>query len=342
VHESIPFLTDTGRLNAYCDIPEAIEHGENFIVHREAPEATPYLPNVIVSTNPYIRPENYGFTAEMLQREVTDADIRTIANNKLAWAAVKNTENPLWRQGFRFFCTTPKSRHTVHSQWTVTDWNFIWSNNFGDPYRMDKRAPGVGEWQIHINPEAAKELGLKDGDYVYVDANPLDRPYTGWRREDPFYKVSRLKTRVKYNPAYPYHFAMMKHASFIATERSVLAHETRADGRALSAGTGYQSSFRYGSQQSLTRSFLMPMHQTDSLFHKAKAEAAFIYGFENDNHGINTVPKETLIRIEKAEDGGIDGKGAWAPATTGYAPAGESAFMARYLKGEVTSVRSAR
>ncbi|MBI4339432.1 MAG: molybdopterin-dependent oxidoreductase, partial [Chloroflexi bacterium] len=47
VHESIPFYTDTGRLNAYCDIPEAIEYGENFIVHREGPEATPYLPNVI-------------------------------------------------------------------------------------------------------------------------------------------------------------------------------------------------------------------------------------------------------------------------------------------------------
>ena len=29
--------------------PEAIEYGENFVVHREGPEATPYLPNVIAS-----------------------------------------------------------------------------------------------------------------------------------------------------------------------------------------------------------------------------------------------------------------------------------------------------
>ena len=56
----MPFYTDTGRLNAYCDIPEAIEYGENLIVHREGPEATPYLPNVIVSTNPLIRPDDYG------------------------------------------------------------------------------------------------------------------------------------------------------------------------------------------------------------------------------------------------------------------------------------------
>ena len=46
VHDDEPFHTDTGRLNAYSDIPEAIEYGENFIVHREGPEATPYLPNV--------------------------------------------------------------------------------------------------------------------------------------------------------------------------------------------------------------------------------------------------------------------------------------------------------
>ncbi len=221
----------------------------------------------------------------------------------------------------------------------MTDWNFILSNNFGDPYRKDKRAPGVGEWQIHMNPEAAKDLGINDGDYVHVDANPNDRPYVGWRDSDAFYKVSRLKIRVKYNPAYPYHFTMMKHASFIATERSVLAHETRSDGRALSADTGYQSSSRYGSQQSITRSWLMPMHQTDNLFHKANAKTAFIFGFEADNHGINTVPKETLIRIEKAEAGGLEGRGVWAPATTGYAPAGESIFMTKYLNGEVTRVR---
>jgi nitrate reductase / nitrite oxidoreductase, alpha subunit len=342
VYESQPFYTDSGRLHAYCDIPEAIEHGENFIVHREAPEATPYLPNVIVSTNPYIRPENYGFTPELLQKQLLDADMRTVANNKLAWAQVKKTQNPLWREGYRFFCTTPKSRHTVHSQWTVTDWNFIWSNDFGDPYRMDKRSPGVGEWQVHMNPQAAKDLGLNAGDYVYVDANPADRPYVGWQKNDPFYKVAHLKLRVKYNPAYPYHFTMMKHGSFIATERSVRAHEARPDGRALSADTGYQASFRYGSQQSITRSFLMPMHQTDSLFHKAKAGMSFIYGFEGDNHGINTVPKETLVKIVKAEDGGPGGKGVWAPATTGYSPAGESEFMARYLKGDATRVKGKR
>ena len=31
-----------------------------------------------------------------------------------------------------------------------------------------------------MNPQAAKDLGINEGDYVYVDANPRDRPYVGW------------------------------------------------------------------------------------------------------------------------------------------------------------------
>jgi nitrate reductase alpha subunit len=339
VTDSLPFYTDTGRLNSYCDIPEAIAAGENFVVHREGPEATPYLPNVIVSANPYIRPDNYGITPEMLQQDVLDADLRTIANNKLPWAQVKRTLNPLWARGYRFYCLTPKTRHRVHSQWSVTDWNLIWDSNFGDPYRRDRRTPGVGEHQLHINPQAAKDLGIEDGDYVYVDANPADRPYVGWRPDDPFYKVARLMVRVKYNPAYPYHVVMMKHAPFIATERSVRAHETRPDGRALSAGTGYQANFRYGSQQSITRDWSMPLHQTDTLFHKAKAFMGFIFGGEADNHALNTVPKETLVRLVKAEDGGLGGRGVWEPARTGYTPAHEHAFMQRYLAGALVQVQ---
>src|SRR5579862_1063244 len=44
------------------------------------------------------------------------------------------------------------------------------------------------------------------------------------------------------------------------------------------------------------------------------------HGADVDNHAINTVPKETLNRITKAEDGGIGGEGVWEPATRGYGP----------------------
>ena len=139
--------------------------------------------------------------------------------------------------------------------------------------------------------------------------------------------------RTIYNPAYPYNAIMMKHAPYIATERSVKAHETRKDGRALSEGTGYQANFRYGSHQSCTRNWHMPMHQTDSLFHKSKVYMKFIFGGEADNHAVNTVPKETLVSVTKAEDGGLGGKGIWATATTGKTPRAEDDTMKRYLDG---------
>ena len=336
VHDNMPFHTDTGRLNSYCDIPEAIEYGENFIVHREGPEATPYLPNVIVSSNSMIRPNDYGIPENDM-----DPERRTVRNIRKPWAEVKKTKNGLWEQGFKFYFITPKTRHTVHSSWGVTDWNVLWASNFSDPYRADKRLPGVGDQQLHMNPEDAAALNLKDGDYVYVDANPADRPYLGWKESDPQYKVARLMLRVKFNPAYPRGVVMTKHGGFIATEKTVKAHDSRADGRAVSEDTGYQSSFRYGSHQSVTKDWAMPMHQTDTLFHKAKAAQAFIFGGEADNHAINTVPKETLVRITKAEDGGPGGKGAWLPGTVGKSPGAEDDFMKKYLAGGLNKLKGA-
>jgi nitrate reductase alpha subunit len=333
IHESIPFYTDHGRLAAYSDLDAAIEYGENFVVHREGPEATPYLPNVIVSSNPYIRPDDYG-----VPWDAEGWDERTVRNVKLSWEETKKTKNFLWEKGYRFYILTPKTRHRVHSQWSDSDWSMIWDSNFGDPYRLDKRSPGVGEHQLHMNPQAARDLGVNDGDYVYVDANPADRPYIGWKPNDPFYKVARCMLRVKYNPAYPYNVVMMKHSPYIATERSVKAHETRPDGRALSADTGYQANLRYGSHQSLTRNWHMPMHQTDTLFHKAKAKMGFIFGGEADNHAINTVPKEALVKVTKAEDGGLGGRGTWEPAKTGYTPDNENDFMKKYLEGVLVKV----
>ena len=335
VHDNEPFFTDTGRMHAYADVPEAIEYGENFIVHREGPEATPYLPNVIVSTNPLVRPEDYGIPAN-----AEHWDERTIRNIKMPWGKVKETKNFLWEKGFQFYCLTPKTRHRVHSGWSNVDWHMLMDSNFGDPYRLDKRAPCVGEHQLHMNPQAARDLNINDGDYVYLDANPADRPYLGAKPDDPFYRVSRCMLRVTYNRAYPYNIVMMKHAPFIATERSVKAHETRPDGRALSANTGYQANLRYGSQQSITRNWHMPMHQTDTLFHKSKAFMSFLFGGEADNHAVNTVPKETLVRVTKAEDGGMGGKGIWKPATTGYSPDNENDLMKRYLAGDLTRVKT--
>jgi nitrate reductase alpha subunit len=331
VHDSYPFYTDTGRMHSYSDDPTAISCGENFIVHREGPEATPYLPNVIVSSNPLVRPNDYG-----IPLNAEHWDERTVRNVKMSWADTKKTVNFLWKDGYQFYCLTPKSRHSVHSSWANVDWHLIWNSNFGDPYRIDKRLPNVGEHQVHINPQAARDLGLKDGDYVYIDANPADRPYLGATPSDPFYKVSRLMLRCTYNAAYPYHVIMMKHGSFIATEKTVKAQQTRPDGLSLT-DEGYISNFRFGSQQSVTRNWHMPMHQTDTLFHKTKAYMGFLFGGEADNHAINTVPKECLVSITKAEDGGLGGKGQWKPGMNGMSPDAENDVMKKYLEGKLGS-----
>ena len=115
--------------------------------------------------------------------------------------------------------------------------------------------------------------------------------------------------------------------------------EPRREGRDAPEDTGSQANLRYGSHQSLTRDGSMPMHQTDTLFHKKKVSVAFMFGGEADNHAVNTVPKETLVRITKAEPGGRDGEGVWEPATTGLTPAKENDMMKRYLAGDLTQVK---
>ncbi len=338
IHDSLPFYTDSGRLSSYCDLPEAIEYGENLIVHREGVEATPYLPNVIVSTSPYVRPVDYGISHDEL-----DAELRQVRNVKMPWSEVKKTKNPLWENGYQFYCCTPKSRHSTHSSWSTVDWQWIFSDEFGDPHRTDKRSPGVSDRQIQVNPLAGKELGLNEGDYVWVDANEEDRPYIGWKEDTGFrHRAFRCMVRVKFNTALPYSFTILKHTGWNASERSVRAHESRKDGRALAADTGYQASYRYGSHQSITRNWMMPMHQTDTLFHKKTGGMGFTFGFEVDNHAINTVPKETLIRITKAEDGGIGGKGLWEPAKSEFSPSRQSKALQAYLQGRLTKIDSSR
>jgi nitrate reductase alpha subunit len=77
----------------------------------------------------------------------------------------------------------------------------------------------------------------------------------------------------------------------------------------------------------------MPMHQTDTLFHKMKVKMAFMFGGEADNHAVNTVPKETLVRVVKAEDGGPGGKGPWEPGRATFAPDSTAPLNLRYLAG---------
>ncbi len=332
INENVPFYTKTGRLELYRDEDEWINQGENLIVHREPVEATPYQTNVIVVPGDFdsIRPKDYGISPDEL-----DGDARCLFNQKWDWPKVKGSRNPLAKKyGLFAVFVTCKTRHRVHSSWSTVDWNMIWCSNFGDPYRMDKRSPWVGEEELDINPEDAKQFGIEDGDYVYLDASPHDRPFRGKKGDDPvFDKMTRLMVRVKYNLSYPRGLMNMKHSIFGATHKSIVAGQKSPHGDSVT-DTGYLPGLRFGSHQSCVRTWLNPTQMTGSLVHKDYFGHKIVQGFTVDTHTPTGAPKESLVKVELAEKGGIDGKGVWDPVKTGYTPTKENEDMKRYITGQ--------
>ena len=93
------------------------------------------------------------------------------------------------KDGFKFIFHTPKYRHGAHTTPIDTDMIAVLFGPFGDLYRHDKRSPFVAEGYVDINPDDAQELGVEDGDYVWIDADPEDRPFRGWQKNKKDYGV---------------------------------------------------------------------------------------------------------------------------------------------------------
>ena len=316
-------------MELYREEDEWINQGENLIVHREPIEATPYQPRVIVAPKNFLtlRPVDYG-----IPDSETDADSKTLYNKVMTSSELLQTKNPLRDKGLQFFLSTPKPRHRTHSSWGSSDWNAIWASNFGDPYRKDRRMPWVGEEEMDIKPEDAIAMGINDGDYVWVDADPADRPYIGFKDTDPFYEVSRLMIRARYNTSLPRGMLMIIHGLAGATHKTIEAQKTNPDGSSMTS-TGYTSAVRHGSQQSVVRGYLQPTQMTESLVHKDYFTNKITQGFQVDTHTPTGAPKEVMVKVTKAEDGGIGGKGRWALAARGMTPGNENETMKRFLRG---------
>jgi len=334
VHESKPWYTKTGRLEFYRGEPEFIEAGENLVIYREPVDSTFYDPNAIVARpHPAIRPktpEDYGF-----HRSKRDWSARQGRNVVLTPEELLTTEHPLLPAGYKAVFHTPKYRHGSHTTPIDTDIMSNFFGPFGDMYRRDKRSPHTGEAYIDINPLDARALGVNDGDYVWVDGDPQDTPFKGWdaKGREAEYKVARLLCRARYYPGTPRGIMRMWHNGYMATPGSIRGHETRVDGLAKNPETNYQSFFRYGSHQSLTRSWLKPTQQTHSLISRKSWTHEVTKGFNVDVHCVTGAPREAMCRVLKAEDGGMGGKGVWRPVTLGLQPTNESAAMKQYLGG---------
>lgn len=331
-HGEKTWYTKSGRLEFYRFEPEFIDHGENLVVYREPVDSTHYEPNVLVAApHAAIRPKgpaDWGFAADDLSCET-----RQVRNVRLDTQELLKSAHPLKKLNFSHVYHTPKYRHGAHSTPIDTDFNAVFFGPFGDIYRHDKRMPFITEGYVDINPDDAKAMGVEDGDYIYIDADPEDRPYRNWKEGTEEYRLSRVMLRARYYPGTPKGIARTWHNMYGATFGSVKGHESRADGLAKSPETGYQSLYRYGSHQSATRAWIRPTLQTETLVHKSLFGQGLSQGFEADVHCANGAPREAFVKITKAEAGGLNGQGIYRPAALGFRPSYENQAMQAYLSG---------
>jgi nitrate reductase alpha subunit len=335
--ECLPWYNRTGRLEFLRDEPEFRVHGENIPLHREPIDSTFYEPNAIVAApHPLIRPDtpkDMGFPEADRHGET-----RQVRNVVMTPDELLTTRHPLMDQGFTHQWITPKYRHSVHTLVADLDILAVWWGPYGDMYRHDKRSPWVGEGYVDINPTDARELGIGDGDYVWVDADPEDRPFHGWQERPDEARVARAMLRARYYPGTPRGIARTFFHFPGASFGSVQGHETRSDGQAKSPTTGYQAMYRYGSHQSGTRSWLRPTLLTDSLVRKNLMGQGIGTGFCPDVHCANGAPREAFVKFTRAEAGGKDGASPWEPIALGIRPGQESDAMKQFLRGGFVTV----
>ncbi len=333
VTDSTPWYTKSGRLEMYRGENEFIEAGENLPVHREPIDSTFYEPNIIIAPKHEAMrpasPESYG-----VKRDDLSCETRCGRNVVLTWEEAKKTSHPLMKQGFKFIFHTPKYRHGSHTTPVDVDMIAVLFGPFGDLYRRDKRMPFVTEGYVDINPTDARELGVQDGDYVWIDADPEDRPFRGWQTNKRDYEIARLLCRARYYPGTPRGVTRMWFNMYTTTPGSMQGQKERPDGLAKNPRTNYQAMFRSGSHQSATRGWLKPTLMTDSLVRKALFGQSIGKGFLPDVHCPTGAPRESFVKITRAEPGGIEGHELWRPAELGIRPKYESKAMQKYLAGE--------
>lgn len=332
--EKKPWYTRSGRLEFYRDEDEFLMHGENMVVYREPVDSTFVEPNVIVAKpHAAIRPKSpadFGMKESDLSCEA-----RQVRNVIKSWDELAGAKHPESKNGLDMIFHTPKYRHGAHTTPVDTDFVALLFGPFGDMKRRDKRKPFVSEGYVDIHPQDARERGIQDGDYVWVDADASDRPFRNHEQAAKNkQQTARLLCRARYYPGTPRGVTRMWFNMYGATLGSMKGHLTRPDGLAKNPDTNYQAMFRFGSHQSATRAWLRPTLMTDSLVRKDVFGQTIGKGFAPDVHSVIGAPREAFVKITRAEDGGETGKGLWRPAALGIRPTYESDSMKKYLKGD--------
>lgn len=332
--EHRPWYTKSGRLEFYREEPEFVDAGENLPVHREAVDSTHRAPNVIVARPHALhapkRPEDYGVDPEEALR---NTELRQARNVFVPPEELERTRHPLVESfGATHIVHTPKYRHAAHTTTGDTDITVLLFGPFGDIYRHDRRKPFVSEAYIDVNPKDLEELGIADGDYVWVDADPQDRPFVGFEDRPDDYRVARMLIRARASNNTPPGVAKIWFNMYGSSHGTVRGTQVNANGLARNPATNYQSLYRSGSHQSVTRSWLKPTLLTDTLVRKNLMGQALGKGFAIDVHGAIGAPREAMGRIVKVEDGGDGGRGLWRPVALGLRPSRPAPQLQRYVR----------
>jgi len=127
----------------------------------------------------------------------------------------------------------------------------------------------------------------------------------------------------------------MWHNMYGATPGSVRGAAEREDGLARNENTNYQAMFRSGSHQSATRGWLKPTLMTDTLVRKELFGQVMGKGFLPDSHCPTGAPRESFVKITRAEAGGIAGAARWRPVEEGFRHGYENEAFLRYLAGDL-------
>ncbi len=334
--EGMPWYTKSGRLEFYREEQEFMNAGENLPVYREPVDSTHYEPNVIVAKPHKLlkpkKPEDYGIKSE---DALLSTEWRQARNVLVSPEHLPKTKHPLRVSfGASHIVHTPKYRHSAHTTTGDTDITVLLFGPFGDIYRHDKRMPFVSEAYIDINPKDLEKLGIKDGDYVWVDADPQDRPFVGWNKRPEDYEVGRLLIRARASNNTPTGCAKIWFNMYGSSHGSVMGTKKNPNGLAKNPQTGYQSLYRRGSHQTVTRGWLKPTYQTDTLIRKNLMGQVIGKGFELDVHSPIGAPREGFAKVTKAEDGGIGGKGVWRPLRLGFRPMAANEMLKKYIRAE--------
>ena len=246
---SSPGTQKSGRLEFYRPEPEFIDSGENILIYREPIDSTFHEPNVIVAkAHPALRPkqaEAYG-----LRRDDLSTETRQVRHVLKTVDELMISKHPLMAQGYKHIYHTPKYRHGAHTTPVDTDFTGVLFGPSVTSIATTSACPRSPRVHGH-KPSDAKELGLDDGDYVWVDADPrIALPRLQGRNRGVQSGPAPLARAYVPGDASGRGANLAQHVRGELRERQ--GHETRSDGLAKNPETNYQAMYRYGSHQSAT------------------------------------------------------------------------------------------